>query len=44
MIISIGELEENLIGSNSGQYITRYKEAVASGYTYPLRQISNIGY
>lgn len=42
VILSIGELEENLIGSNCGQYVTRYraaKEKLNDGYTYPLQQI-----
>ena len=39
VIISIGEVEENLIGSNCGQYVRRHLEAreqIAGGYTYPL--------
>lgn len=42
VIISIGELEENLIGSNCGQYITNYlrqKEIVRGGYTYPIQKV-----
>lgn len=37
VILSIGELEENMIGSNCGQYITNYKnsgEIIEKGYTY----------
>lgn len=39
VIISIGEQEENLIGSNCGQYVRRHMEAneqISGGYTYPL--------
>jgi 23S rRNA (adenine2503-C2)-methyltransferase len=39
VILSIGELEENLIGSNCGQFVTRVRNAgaaVEGGYTYPL--------
>ena len=42
VILSIGELAENHIGSNCGQHITNYlnkKEAVQGGYTYPLRKV-----
>ncbi len=42
VIISIGELEENKIGSNCGQYITNYlkqKNKVDNAYTYPLQYI-----
>ncbi|MDI6766958.1 MAG: radical SAM protein [Bacteroidota bacterium] len=38
VILSIGELEENYIGSNCGQYVQRYKETqemVEGGYRYP---------
>ncbi len=37
VIISIGELEENFIGSNCGQYLQRHLESIgglANGYTY----------
>ena len=40
VILSIGELEENDIGSNCGQYVTNYlkqKEGAVAGYTYPLQ-------
>lgn len=40
VIVSIGELEENLIGSNCGQYIKRHltaAEPIEDGYTYCLR-------
>ncbi len=39
IILSIGELEENKIGSNCGQYITHFltkKKTIESGYSYPL--------
>ncbi len=42
VILSIGELEENHIGSNCGQYIQNYlkeKETVKGGYTYRIEQI-----
>lgn len=37
--VSIGELEENLIGSNCGQYVMNYlksQTAVDGGYSYPV--------
>ena len=42
VILSIGELEENFIGSNCGQYITSYrktKETVKGGYAYDLQRL-----
>lgn len=42
VILSIGELEENYIGSNCGQYITAFQKtrtSVKGGYTYSLRQL-----
>lgn len=39
VLLSIGELEENQIGSNCGQYITHYlnsRQNIAQGYTYPV--------
>ena len=42
VILSIGELEENFIGSNCGQYITNYlreKKTIKDGYTYPLQEV-----
>ena len=42
VILSIGELEENNIGSNCGQYITNYlreKKSIKSGYTYPIQKV-----
>ena len=43
VILSIGELEENYIGSNCGQHITNYlreRESIEGGYTYPLQEIA----
>jgi 23S rRNA (adenine2503-C2)-methyltransferase len=40
VIVSIGELEENLIGSNCGQYIKRHLAAtnpISDGYTYSIQ-------
>jgi len=37
VIVSIGELEENKIGSNCGQYVNRYlqaRQSIAGGYSY----------
>jgi len=42
VILSIGELEENLIGSNCGQFIANFlktKIKVHESYTYPLEKI-----
>ncbi len=38
VILSIGELEENFIGSNCGQYVTTYKkeQKIEGAYTYKL--------
>ncbi|MCF6278061.1 MAG: hypothetical protein L3J16_04840 [Anaerolineales bacterium] len=39
VIVSIGEVEENLIGSNCGQYLRRHLEtdgSLVNGYTYKL--------
>jgi len=39
VIVSIGEVEENYIGSNCGQYVRKHLEAserITQGYTYPL--------
>ena len=41
VIVSIGELEENRIGSNCGQYIGRYRgreEAPVGSYDYEIRE------
>lgn len=40
VIVSIGEVEENLIGSNCGQYIKRHLAAtspISDGYTYSVQ-------
>jgi 23S rRNA (adenine2503-C2)-methyltransferase len=40
VLISIGELEENRIGSNCGQYLRRYlatQQPLQDGYTYPVQ-------
>jgi len=42
VLLSIGELKENHIGSNCGQHIANYlkeKEKVKDGYTYPLEKV-----
>ncbi|MEW5829700.1 MAG: radical SAM protein, partial [Chloroflexota bacterium] len=41
-ILSIGEVEENEIGSNCGQYVLKYleeKQAVEGGYSYLTREV-----
>jgi len=41
VIVSIGEPEENFIGSNCGQYLKKHLEAtepLPQGYTYPVRE------
>jgi 23S rRNA (adenine2503-C2)-methyltransferase len=43
VIVSIGEVEENAIGSNCGQYVLKYLEAnqtLADGYKYQVEAIS----
>ena len=41
VILSIGEMEENLIGSNCGQYVTTYKREhkIKNAYTYKLNSL-----
>ncbi len=42
VILSIGDWEENWIGSNCGQYVTAYrnaKELVDGGYVYAIRRV-----
>ncbi|MFH0799415.1 MAG: radical SAM protein [Pseudomonadota bacterium] len=42
VIVSLGETEENLIGSNCGQYLRRHiesKDSIENGYTYGLRML-----
>ena len=41
VIVSIGEVEENQIGSNCGQYVLKYlqsQDAMSEGYTYPVQK------
>jgi len=41
VILSIGEMEENLIGSNCGQYLRRHlsaDEPMENGYTYQVKE------
>ncbi len=43
VIVSIGEVRENEIGSNCGQYVLKYLEGRASlqdGYTYEVKQLT----
>jgi 23S rRNA (adenine2503-C2)-methyltransferase len=43
VIMSIGEIEENYIGSNCGQYVRRHLEAIdqsVDGYTYRVQEFS----
>lgn len=42
VIVSVGELEENRIGSNCGQYLKYYlenKQHLTDAYTYPLSRV-----
>jgi 23S rRNA (adenine2503-C2)-methyltransferase len=44
VIVSIGEPEENLIGSNCGQYVMRHlraEEGLPNAYTYGLQKVSD---
>ena len=44
VILSIGELEENLIGSNCGQHIMNFlkeRKKVEGGYTYSLQNVED---
>ncbi|MBN2417529.1 radical SAM protein [bacterium] len=46
VILSIGEREENLIGSNCGQYIRGYRRSgcrIEGGYTYRLTAVQDAG-
>lgn len=43
VILSIGEVEENKIGSNCGQYVLKYLQSqndISDGYTYPVQNIN----
>jgi len=45
VIVSIGEIEENLVGSNCGQYVIKHlkqKQAIAGGYTYEIEPYNGI--
>jgi 23S rRNA (adenine2503-C2)-methyltransferase len=45
VIVSIGELEENQIGSNCGQYVQKYMTGqmiVQEGYTYPVQRFEKV--
>jgi 23S rRNA (adenine2503-C2)-methyltransferase len=45
VIVSIGEMEENQIGSNCGQYVQKYMSGemqVKDGYTYPVQSMHKI--
>ncbi len=47
VILSIGEVEENQIGSNCGQYVLKYMAGemlVKDGYTYPVQNFSKGSY
>ena len=42
VIVSIGEAEENKVGSNCGQYVLNYlesKKKVQDGYTYQVERL-----
>ena len=42
VIVSIGEMEENQIGSNCGQYVLKYLQSqsvMSDGYTYPVQKL-----
>ena len=44
VIVAIGEVEENQIGSNCGQYLLKYlneRTPVTNGYTYQLQSLSS---
>jgi 23S rRNA (adenine2503-C2)-methyltransferase len=44
VIVSIGEVQENEIGSNCGQYVLNYMESqkkLEDGYTYEVKQLVN---
>jgi len=45
VIVSIGELEENQIGSNCGQYVQKYMRGemvVKNGYSYPVHSLHKV--
>ena len=42
VIVSIGELEENLVGSNCGQYVLKHlnqKHKIDGGYSYEVEHL-----
>jgi len=44
VVLSIGEMAENLIGSNCGQHLTNYlrtEKSVKDGYTFPLTRLDD---
>ncbi len=43
VIVSIGEVEENEIGSNCGQYVLQYlstQQTIRDGYTYCVHELA----
>jgi len=43
VIVSIGEIAENQIGSNCGQYVLKYLQSntiIPDGYTYPVQELN----
>ena len=43
VIVSIGEIQENQIGSNCGQYVLKYiqtQSEITNGYTYPIKNLN----
>ena len=45
VIVSIGELEENKIGSNCGQYLRQHlsaQQTIRDGYTYPVQNLEAV--
>jgi 23S rRNA (adenine2503-C2)-methyltransferase len=45
VIVSIGEAEENRVGSNCGQYVLNYlesKQPVQDGYTYQVKNLDEV--
>jgi 23S rRNA (adenine2503-C2)-methyltransferase len=43
VIVSIGEIQENQIGSNCGQYVLKYMQTqsdISNGYTYPIKNLN----
>lgn len=47
VIVSIGEAEENRVGSNCGQYVLNYlesKQPVQDGYTYQVKNLDEVAF